>query len=505
MTAANQPRRTVLNGNDGTGPYSFSFGLIKVEDLTVELFPSTGGSSTLTQGVDYTVTTTTNADGFIVSGSITTTVNVVAADQLVISASSDFAQGTVYPENGTFPAKTNERDHDEAAFRDQELRDQILRSLLLPSNFEGSQLTFPAPVAGLFVRANAAGTGFELATLTGSGTIATPVSVADGGIGAGNRIDGRVNLGIPISSFESVNANETIAAADIGKLFLFDTSGGERTGSLPALASVENGYSVAIAKRTGANDVVIDPSGAEVIVGLNLQNGEYRISDIGGLVVLTKTTAGVWWAEAHTNMIGATALLAGREGRVPAPAAGQESLFLRGDGQWGTPPAQGFSSFTTFDATNGGANDLNELDIDVSSVVSGGAVTLEFYGRGLSSATNNLDFLSEIGTSAGILTTGYRISSSAGGGFTGVPDTDHTQMMGANLFDTNDDLDFFLKMTNVTSNVWYIEGWCQVDGNGELEEFYGTANGGANALETVRFDTTIAATFNGGNIYWRSR
>lgn len=49
-----------------------------------------------------------------------------------------------------------------------------------------------------------------------------------------------------------------------------------------------------------------------------------------------------WRADANTtysNMTAATASAAGKAGLVPAPAAGAQSKFLRGDGTWQTAPA----------------------------------------------------------------------------------------------------------------------------------------------------------------------
>jgi hypothetical protein len=39
----------------------------------------------------------------------------------------------------------------------------------------------------------------------------------------------------------------------------------------------------------------------------------------------------------YSNMTGATSSAAGKAGLVPAPAAGEEDEFLRGDGTWATP------------------------------------------------------------------------------------------------------------------------------------------------------------------------
>lgn len=47
-----------------------------------------------------------------------------------------------------------------------------------------------------------------------------------------------------------------------------------------------------------------------------------------------------------TDMIGATASSAGTHGLVPAPAAGEQGLFLRGDGDWAVPPQTTDTTYT---------------------------------------------------------------------------------------------------------------------------------------------------------------
>lgn len=47
------------------------------------------------------------------------------------------------------------------------------------------------------------------------------------------------------------------------------------------------------------------------------------------------------------DMKGATSSAAGTHGLVPAPAAGKQSMFLRGDGTWVTPPNTTYEAITT--------------------------------------------------------------------------------------------------------------------------------------------------------------
>lgn len=62
-----------------------------------------------------------------------------------------------------------------------------------------------------------------------------------------------------------------------------------------------------------------------------------------------KAYVNVPWTDTNTTyevMTGATASAAGQAGLVPAPAAGKQSQYLRGDGQWLTPPNTTYSQAT---------------------------------------------------------------------------------------------------------------------------------------------------------------
>lgn len=62
-----------------------------------------------------------------------------------------------------------------------------------------------------------------------------------------------------------------------------------------------------------------------------------------------KAYVNVPWTDTNTTyevMTGATASAAGQAGLVPAPAAGKQGQYLRGDGQWITPPNTTYSQAT---------------------------------------------------------------------------------------------------------------------------------------------------------------
>lgn len=63
-----------------------------------------------------------------------------------------------------------------------------------------------------------------------------------------------------------------------------------------------------------------------------------------------KAYVNVPWSDTNTTyevMTGATASAAGQAGLVPAPAAGKQGQYLRGDGQWLTPPNTTYSQATS--------------------------------------------------------------------------------------------------------------------------------------------------------------
>lgn len=62
-----------------------------------------------------------------------------------------------------------------------------------------------------------------------------------------------------------------------------------------------------------------------------------------------KAYVNVPWTDTNTTygvMTGATASAAGQAGLVPAPGAGKQGQYLRGDGQWLTPPNTTYSQAT---------------------------------------------------------------------------------------------------------------------------------------------------------------
>lgn len=73
----------------------------------------------------------------------------------------------------------------------------------------------------------------------------------------------------------------------------------------------------------------------------------------------------VWGNDVNTtynNFTGASASVAGASGLVPAPAAGKNDEFLRGDGTWATPKDTTYSNATTSTAGLMSSQDKTKLD-----------------------------------------------------------------------------------------------------------------------------------------------
>ena len=83
-------------------------------------------------------------------------------------------------------------------------------------------------------------------------------------------------------------ASTTTAAAD-ASVITVDTSGGNRTISLPALSGVVGRQYTFI--NTGTNDMVIDPNGSEKIVNTSTTT---LTRDVKGSVVTIIATSGFW-------------------------------------------------------------------------------------------------------------------------------------------------------------------------------------------------------------------
>ena len=104
--------------------------------------------------------------------------------------------------------------------------------------------------------------------------------------------------------------------------------GGDATGSTTFDGSVNKTITVTIADMEGASSDAAGKAGFVPAPSAGYQ-GRYLRGD-GTWATPTNTT--------YSNMTGATTSTAGKSGLVPAPAAGSATRYLRSDGTWSVPP-----------------------------------------------------------------------------------------------------------------------------------------------------------------------
>ena len=147
-----------------------------------------------------------------------------------------------------------------------------------------------------------------------------------------------------------------------------------------------------------------------VITGTNITNTD-------GVISLTKAnvTAALGYTPpttntTYSNMTGATASAAGTAGLVPAPAAGKNASFLRGDGTWAVP------TDTTYGAATSSALGLVKIGSNISN--SSGTISLTkanvTAALGYTPPETNTTYGAATASALGLVKIGSNISNNSG-------------------------------------------------------------------------------------------
>ena len=181
MTISTTTTRITYSGDGSTIAFAVPFTFFDPDELEViEKVTATKVESVKTLTTHYTV-----AGGSGSTGTISAIVAPSSAVTWTIRRITHRTQLTDYTPNDPFPAETHERALDRLQAQMQEIGDDIDRSQKLSAATALSGLKpLPDPIAGQFLRGNAANDGFENASISGSGLIGIPVSVAQGGTNA---------------------------------------------------------------------------------------------------------------------------------------------------------------------------------------------------------------------------------------------------------------------------------------------------------------------------------
>lgn len=168
-------------------------------------------------------------------------------------------------------------------------------------------------------------------------------------------------------------------------------------GTAPSAAANSVGFR--LQDKNGANIfIVCDYWGADGTQGIWLRgarNGTFNNLMIGvngnGNPIVSVTDAGAWrTALGVKDMTGATSSAAGTAGRVPAPAAGKQASFLRGDGTWAVPTGTVNDVATGYVDTTIAANAKSSGNI--TAPAKSGYTFVTWYHISCRNTTNNIAY-----------------------------------------------------------------------------------------------------------------
>lgn len=181
MTIASTVNRMDYIGNGATSVYAYSFRILSEDDLLVTIRATDETETTLSLTTDYTL----SGVGALSGGNLTlvnssqswlTSGNLKSGYVLTIRRSIDLTQDTDLRNQGDYYPEDVEDEFDRTVMRDQQLQDQLLRSIKLPETVSSDDFdcTLPTDIAdnaGSAIVVNQAGTGFTFgSTPAGSDT-----------------------------------------------------------------------------------------------------------------------------------------------------------------------------------------------------------------------------------------------------------------------------------------------------------------------------------------------
>lgn len=182
MTTNVKEARQVSAGNGVTVLFPVLFTFELPSDLVVTLVDST----TLIETTQVLTTNYTVSGGEFKTGDVAMVVAPPTGTSLVIERSMPYKQDIDYQRNDPFPAEVNENGLDRATMLAQQNLDKLARAVQVPKTRDPTlaALTVPEPVGGEVLAGKIDLSGWESKSLVGSGTIAIPVPVTEGGTGA---------------------------------------------------------------------------------------------------------------------------------------------------------------------------------------------------------------------------------------------------------------------------------------------------------------------------------
>lgn len=173
-----------------------------------------------------------------------------------------------------------------------------------------------------------------------------------------NKVDKVSGKGLSTNDFTSAEKTKLAGIAEGANKYVLPAA------TASALGGVKSGTDIAVdslgnmtVKDNSHNHTVANVTGLQTALdGKAAKTHTHAIADVTNLQSTLDSKA------ANTDMGAATASAAGTHGLVPAPAAGKQGAFLRGDGTWTTPANTTYTVATT--SANGLMSSADKSKLD---------------------------------------------------------------------------------------------------------------------------------------------
>ena len=190
MTVSATKSRWEYTGDGSTTVFAYTNKIFADAELEVR---SDGTLQTLT--TNYTV----SGAGVETGGNVTYVTAPGDGVKVVITRVVADTQVTVYPAGGSLPSGVIGNDIDRRTIVSQQQAEEIDRAIKLAVTSTKTDIVIPDPEAGKILRWDSAAVDLENVDAQGSGSLTTPVSIADGGHGGTTAATARTNLDVAVA------------------------------------------------------------------------------------------------------------------------------------------------------------------------------------------------------------------------------------------------------------------------------------------------------------------
>lgn len=190
MTISATKSRWEYTGDASTTVFAYTNKIFADADLEVR---SDGVLQALT--TNYTV----SGAGVVTGGNVTYVTAPANGVKIVIIRVVADTQGTEYPAGGSLPSGVIEKDIDRRTIVSQQQAEEIDRAIKFAVTSDKTDIEIPDPEAGKILRWNSAADALENVDAQGSGSLTTPVSIADGGTAGTTASAARTNLDVDVA------------------------------------------------------------------------------------------------------------------------------------------------------------------------------------------------------------------------------------------------------------------------------------------------------------------